>query len=73
MLKFNRFGEVYDSLISDIPYNSVVGQTAGQDIVISSSAIQDQFVPTDSTAGLGETDDGTGGAPTFNENLGASN
>jgi len=73
MLNFNRFGEGYDSLISDIPYNSFVGQTAGQDIVISSSAIQDEFVPTDSTAGLGGTDDGTGGAPTFNENLGASN
>jgi len=73
MLNFNRFGEGYDSLISDIPYNSFVGQTAGQDIVISSSVLQSEFIPTDSTVGLGETDDGTGGAPTFNENLGASN
>ena len=73
MLNFDRFGEGYGSLISDIPYNSFVGQTAGQDIVISSSAIQDEFVPTDSTAGLGGTDDGTGGAPAFNDSLGISN
>jgi hypothetical protein len=73
MLNFNKFGEGYESLISDIPYNSFVGQTAGQDIVISSSAIQSEFVPTDSSVGLGGTDDGTGGAPKFNENLGGSN
>ena len=73
MLQFNRFGEGYDSLISDIPYNSFIGQTAGQDIVISSSAIQSEFVPTDSSVGLGGTDDGTGGAPKFNDSLGTSN
>jgi hypothetical protein len=66
-------GDGYDGLISDIPYNSFVGQTAGQDIVISSSAVQSEFVPTDSSVGLGGTDDGTGGAPTFNENLGTNN
>jgi len=73
MLQFNRFGEGYDSLISDIPYNSFIGQTAGQDIVISSSAIQSEFVPTDSSVGLGGTNDGTSGAPKFNDSLGTSN
>jgi len=73
LLQFNEFGEGYDSLISNIPYNSFVGQTAGQDIVISSTALQNEFVPTDSSVGLGGEDDGTGGAPTFNENLGTSN
>ncbi len=40
MLAFNNLGDGYDGLISDIPYNSFIGQTEGQDIVISSSAIQ---------------------------------
>jgi len=73
MLAFNNLGDGYDGLISDIPYNSFIGQTAGQDIVISSSAIQSEFVPTDSSVGLGGTDDGTGGAPAFNDSLGTSN
>ena len=73
MLAFNNLGDGYDGLISDIPYNSFIGQTAGQDIVISSSAIQSEFVPTDSSVGLGGTDDGTGGAPKFNDSLGTSN
>ena len=73
LLAFKKLGDGYDGLISDIPYNSFIGQTAGQDIVISSSAIQSEFVPTDSSVGLGGADDGSSGAPTFNENLGGSN
>jgi hypothetical protein len=73
LLAFKKLGDGYDGLISDIPYNSFIGQTAGQDIVISSSAIQSEFVPTDSSVGLGGTDDGTGGAPKFNDSLGTSN
>ena len=73
LLAFKKLGDGYDGLISDIPYNSFIGQTAGQDIVISSSAIQSEFVPTDSSVGLGGTDDGTGGAPAFNDSLGISN
>ena len=61
----------YENLIQDIPYSSFAGQTAGQDIVISSSQVQDEFVPTDSAAGLdNETNQTQGGAPAFDENLG---
>tara|TARA_R100000773_G_C4160559_1_gene78576 strand:+ start:160 stop:333 length:174 start_codon:yes stop_codon:yes gene_type:complete len=57
-------------LIQDIPYSSFAGQTAGQDIVISSTQVQNEFVPTDSTAGLdSETKQTEGGAPAFDENL----
>ena len=73
LLAFKKLGDGYDGLISDIPYNSFIGQTAGQDIVISSTALQNEFVPTDSSVGLGGADDGSSGAPTFNENLGGSN
>ena len=61
----------YENLIQDIPYSSFAGQTAGQDIVISSTQVQNEFVPTDSTAGLDkETNQTEGGAPMFDENLG---
>ena len=71
LLAFKKLGDGYDGLISNIPYNSFIGQTAGQDIFISSTELQTGFTATDSTAGL-DTDDGTGsGAPKFNEGLGA--
>ena len=61
----------YENLIQDIPYSSFAGQTAGQDIVISSTQVQNEFVPTDSAAGLDkETNQTTDGAPMFDENLG---
>ena len=60
----------YENLIQDIPYSSFAGQTAGQDVVISSTQVQNQYVPTDSTAGLdSETKQTEGGAPAFDENL----
>ena len=37
----------YENLIQDIPYSSFAGQTAGQYIVISSTQVQNEFVPTD--------------------------
>ena len=60
----------YENLIQDIPYSSFAGQTAGQDIVISSTQVQNEFIPTDSTAGLDKETNQTGdGAPMFDENL----
>ena len=64
--------EGYDNLISDIPYNSFIGQTAGQDVFISSSVLQDEYTPSSGSSTIVSGNDGTGGAPGFDETLGAN-
>ena len=64
--------EGYENLISDIPYNSFIGQTAGQDIFISSTQVQDEYTPSSGSSTIVSGNDGTGGAPGFDETLGAN-
>jgi|TARA_R110002020_G_scaffold200703_1_gene403047 uncharacterized membrane protein len=67
-----QLGEGYDNLISDIPYTSFIGQTAGQDIFISSTEAQTEFTPSKGSSTFVEPGV-EGSAPKFNENLGAGN
>lgn len=64
--------EGYENLISDIPYSSFIGQTAGQDVFISSSVLQDEYTPSSGSSTIVSGNDGTGGAPGFDETLGAN-
>ena len=64
-----QLGEGYDNLISDIPYTSFIGQTAGQDIFISSTEAQTEFTPSKGSSTFVEPGV-EGSAPKFNENLG---
>ena len=64
-----QLGEGYDNLISNIPYTSFIGQTAGQDIFISSTEAQTEFTPSKGSSTFSEPGNESG-APAFNENLG---
>ena len=61
----------YENLIQNIPYTDFVGQTAGQDTFISSSEVQDEFVPSKGNTTVGiEQNENTDGAPVFDDKLG---
>ena len=60
----------YENLIQNIPYTDFVGQTAGQDTFISSSEVQEEFVPSTGNTTIGiEGNQNTDGAPVFDEGL----
>jgi len=70
LLAFNKLGPGYEELIADIPYTEFIGQSAGQDIFISSTQLQTDFTPSKNSASVGlEANDATVGAPAFDENL----
>ena len=69
-MAFNKLGPGYEELIADIPYTEFIGQSAGQDIFISSTQLQTDFTPSKNSASVGlEANDATVGAPAFDENL----
>ena len=60
----------YENLIQNIPYTDFVGQTAGQDTFISSTEVQEEFVPSKGNTTIGiEGNQNTDGAPVFDEGL----